>query len=316
MTVAARTWRVGIVGMSPLGLFLLERLSLSSEIQISGIVDDSPRRRDLAVNIGCHLWDQPHSAVVSNDTDAVFLVEGISYDLISTSLLHRKHVVVQRPWLLSSRELRDLAEKAASSKCLATMACPRRGSSDFLAALTAKNTGRLGALHSIRLTSCEMALPPDASSAGVLREFGFHWLDQLLLLAESTPVRVFAKRFTTAGENREHGFLATIEFASGCTAQIELQTQSRLAHRTGWMLEGTIGSYRADRLYTVTPAGEIVDEPQARPVSVADPLIEELVSAWQGEFSKLPTLTDAAEVMKLVELIEQSAALGTVVQVS
>ena len=82
----------------------------------------------------------------------------------------------------------------------------------------------------------------------------------------------------------------------------------------GWMLEGTQGSYRGERLYTETPDGEIADEPIQRPSFVADPLLNELTSAWHGKPTTLPTLEDAARIVSLINTIERSAETGHVVR--
>jgi hypothetical protein len=100
---------------------------------------------------------------------------------------------------------------------------------------------------------------------------------------------------------------------NGCTAQIEIRTRTRLSHRTGWMLEGVAGSYRGERLFTTTPDGEIVDEPLLRPEVSGNVFVDELVSAWQGKRSTLPTLADAARVVDLLEAVELSAASGQTV---
>ena len=315
MTDEARTWRVGIIGVNPAGLFLLERMNLASDIRLVGeVFERDPARRGLAAESGCELWDEPVSAFVDDRVEVVFLMEDISGDMISNALLRGKHVVLDRPWSVSSDKLRGLAEQAAAAGCTATISCFRRRSVDFTAALLAKESGRLGVLDSAKFSSCEQSLPAGASSAGVLREFGFHWLDQLLVLTKSTPMRVFAKRFCDAGHVNDHGFLATIEFTNGCTAHVDVQTKSRLAHRTGWMLEGSTGSYRNDRLYTTTTDGEIIDEPLPRPAVPSGSFLNELVSTCRGSQSNLPTLAEAADVVQLIEALERSDRSGEAIQ--
>ena len=80
------------------------------------------------------------------------------------------------------------------------------------------------------------------------------------------------------------------------------------------MLEGATGSFRGDRLFTETADGEIVDEPIEKPPFPAESLIGQLVTAWRGEPTTLPTLADAAEVVQLIEALEQSLVSGEVVR--
>jgi predicted dehydrogenase len=310
MVAETEPWRVGIVGMSSAGLFHLERLSLRPDVRLAGVFDRAPARIVLANDRSCPVWDELRSGLTSSDIDALFLVDDILAEDVSTALRHGKQVVVHRPWLLSPNELQSLDDQASSSGRVATISCLRRWSTDFVAAVAAKQTGRLGALQTVRLTSCEQSVADDNSFAGILPEFGFHWFDQLLKLIESRPTRIFATRLNDSDSGREQGFLVVVDFENGCHALIDVRTQSRLSLRTGWMLEGSLGSYRGNRLYTRTADGEIVDEPLPLTAFSSDAFMDELVSAWGGGPASLPTLTEAARVVRFIESIEQSAATG------
>lgn len=313
MTNGARTWRVGIIGVNPVGLFLFERIKLARDTRVVGVFDHDSSRLRLASDLGCELWDRPTDAFDTRNVDVVFLMGCGSADTISEALRHGKHVVIDQPWLLSAGQLRSLYEQSKAVNCVATVATIRRLSADFVTAELAKQTGRLGTLQSARLSSCEQELPAEDRPIDLMREIGFQWFDQLLVLVESTPRLVFARRLRDADPSKEHGFVSTIEFTNGCTAQIEIRTRTRLSHRTGWMLEGLTGSYRGERLFTTTPDGEIVDEPLLRPEVSDDLLVRELESAWQGKPSTLSTLADAARVVDLLEAVELSAGSGETV---
>jgi len=307
-------WRVGVIGLSQAGLFFLESLSLSPQIRLVGAFDRDPQRLGLATGLGCPTCDQPDSLISGSVADALFLVDDFSEQVAKAALTGGQHLVIDRPWSSSSIILRSLGELVTSSDRTATVASPGRWSANFVSALTAFQTGRLGNLHSVRLSICEKHIPGELSSCGVLREFGYRWIDQLLYLVGSTPERVYAKLFNDGESKEEHGFLAVIDFANGCTAQIEIDTRSRLGFHTGWMIEGSSGSYRNDRLYTETNDGEIVDEPLTHPIRSVDSFISELSATWAGSPAELPTLADAANVVQLIEAMERSATSGEVVR--
>ncbi len=310
----AKIWQVGVVGLSPVGLFQLETLSLCDEVHLAGAYDASPQRRSLVAGSSFPLWDQPPSQSARNEVEALFLVDDISAEAVTSALQAGQHVVLHRPWCFSAAELRKLDQQAASTRRLATIATLRRGSADFLAAMGAMGTGRLGTLHSVMLSVQEKRVPQETSEVRVLREFGYHHLDQLRILNPSPPQRVFGKRSGRSNSASADGFLAIVEFANGCTARIEINLASRLGSRTGWVLEGATGSFRGDRLFTETADGEIVDEPIEKPPFPAESLIGQLVTAWRGEPTTLPTLADAAEVVQLIEALEQSLVSGEVVR--
>ncbi|MEI8019754.1 MAG: Gfo/Idh/MocA family oxidoreductase [Schlesneria sp.] len=311
----ATPWRVGVLGLGHAGLFYLERLSLSADIRLVGAFDSDSKRRGLATGSGCPLFDRWDSMLSPNVADALFLVDDFSEEVAKAVLHGGQHLVIDRPWSVSSKVLRSLGELAVNSNRTSTVASPGRWSANFVSATAARRTGRLGNLRSVRLSSCEKRVPGEMSEDGVLREFGYRWLDQLFVLVESNPERVYAKLLSDGEPKQEYGFLAVIDFANGCTAQIEIDTRSRLGFRTGWMIEGSSGSYRNDRLYTEIDDGEIVDEPLIHSNDSNETFISELTKKWSGASTTLPTLADAANVVQVIEALERSAISGEVVQV-
>ena len=308
-------WRVGVLGLGQAGLFYLECLSLCADVRLVGAVDADPQHRALASGAGCQLFDQRDSLLSPTVADALFLVDDFSEEAAKAVLLGGQHLVIDRPWSVSSEVLRSLGELADKSNRTLTVASPGRWSASFVSAMTALRTGRLGNLHSVRLSSCEKRVPGEMSADGVLREFAYRWIDQLLELVDSTPERVYAKLWSDGQPKQEYGFLALIDFTNGCRAQIEIDTRSRLGFRTGWMIEGSTGSFRNDRLYTEADDGEIVDEPLTHANDSADSFIRELTAMWGGAATTLPTLADAACVVRVIEALERSATSGDVVQI-
>lgn len=313
---ASKIWRVAVCGLSTSGLNCLERLSLSHDIQVTAAYDADPGRLRMANGLAVPNASQSDCPIWYDTSDVLFLATEISTETVGAAIRTGRNVVLDRPWLLTSTELDILNNMVATAASVVTTASLRRWSIDFQAAMAAQRTGRIGPLHSLRLVSCEKRVPDEESPASVLREFGYHWLEQMIILADSTPARVFGKEMTDADSPNKSGFIAVIDFASGCTAQIEVNTTSRIGYRTGWLLEGKQGSYRSDRLYTDASDGEIVDEPTPiTNICPEDPWVRELVAAWRGELTTLPTLADAAKVMRLIEAIEHSAQTGEVVSV-
>ncbi|WP_010587550.1 Gfo/Idh/MocA family protein [Schlesneria paludicola] len=310
----SKTWRVGIVGLNPIGLFLLEQFRLIPNVRVVGIYDRDPSRCHLANELDCRVWDHPAQAFSATDVDAVVLADQVSSESIAMGLQNGKHLVVDRPWGVSSREWRELSETAGRSSAQLTFVCLRRWSSDFPTVLVAMRSGRVGTLQSARYVSHEMCLASELAAPRFLTEIAFSLLDQLLLLTASNPKDVFAKRLGSAAGGEDTGLIATIEFENGCVAQIDLQSQSRLSQRTGWMLEGAQGSYRDDRLYTVTTDGEVIDEPLSPPNMPDNSFVRELVASWNGEASSLPSLTEAVRTVQLAEMIERSAERRDVVR--
>lgn len=304
-------WQIGIVGITPVSLYLFERLNLLEQSPPIYVAEqDQLRRKTMS---GGKFVDS-FTDILSSSANVLIFAGRFTEDDVIRALDHGKHVILDRAWTLSSQSLTRLSLKARESDLYATYLCLQRWSTEFLVAAEAMRSGRLGQLRLIRRTSCEKAVPFDESFSGTVKEFGFPWIDQLLLLTDSQPQQVFAEQFVSPGNPIDDGFVATIRFTNRCVAVIEVQARSHLSFRSGWMLDGSLGAYRLDRIYTVANDGELIDEPFPGTDNSQDDFFRRLRSVWQGKASDLPNLAGAARIMKLIEMIEQSAISGEAIQ--
>lgn len=307
------TWNVAFVGLDAVGLFLFERFSLHPNVRLTGVYDRDANRLELVKDSDVQIWDKPESAVASTTSDLLVFAPGTAVEFIELAARSGKQIVVCSPWQYTSYQLSTLSDAVTSSYSRATYTCLPRWSADFATALAANSSGRMGTLQLAHSTNWQTCLAQDSQSSS-WREPCFDWLDQLLLLTDSSPNRVYAKINPPVQNSAGYSLNVLLEFANGCTAQLDLRTDSRLSLRTGWMLEGTTGSYRNHRIYTTMIDGEIVDEPFSGPSLPNEQFVDQLVSGRNQEISKLPSLTDAARIVQLIERIEESASIGEVVQ--
>ena len=298
---------VGVIGSGPYRQFVFERLSLRADFAATACWSADgdahpPNQRD-----GCVSLASPQDVIDDPRTSVIFFVGPVATDLVAAAIRAGKHVVLELARLLSPHDLRHLATLAAERGIVAVVDEPRRWDDDFLCAKSVFDSGQLGRLERIRLAIHERSLPGEVFPQGVLRDLGCHWLDQLLVFVHDEPQSVRRRTFQRPESATDDGFLTVIDFVGGVSAVIEVQTQSLLSLRTGWLLEGTAGAYRAGRLYTKTADGEIVDEPVSRlPNSgdsvSSDPFFNNLAAAIIGDADAQATLPDLAHVARVAEL--------------
>jgi scyllo-inositol 2-dehydrogenase (NADP+) len=296
---------VGVIGAGPFGHHLFERLMLRDDLK--AVAAWFGERSAHQPQAECTVHQQPQAVIEDARTQIVYFAEVASRELVEFAIQHRKSVVLATTTGLSSRDLSQIAELAASQGTIAVLDEPHRWDDDFLSAKSVFDSGGLGQLERLRLSIHETALPGETFPDGILRGLGFHWLDQLLVFVSAQPRAVRLRRFCESGGTIDSGFLATIDFADGASAVIELQLASLLSLRTGWLLEGAMGAYRAGRRYSKTLDGEIIDEPVSVATSVDDPFFDNLAQAIAGDnsaLSTLVTLTHAARVTALIESLE------------
>lgn len=309
MTVESPTWRVGIAGLNPSGLFTLEQLSLDSRFTIVEIATTDPDQANLIESLRYPISNKPANVLASPETDLVFVNEEIDFDAITAALRQGKHIVCPFPGMFSVDQWSSLRKQASVEPKPTTISALIRWSSEFAVSDLAIRSNRLGRLKSVRMSICEKA-SPDRAVVDVLRDFGFERLFQLVSFVSSQPQSVYARRFYSNGK-QDIGFLAMISFADGCVAQVEINTDSRLSFRTGWMLEGLTGSFRYDRLYTTADDGEFVDEPFVAPAMPSILFGDEIARNLQPGEDNERHVDLIIRSMRLIEAIECSTKDGT-----
>jgi predicted dehydrogenase len=309
MPADVKQYGLGVIGAGPFSHHLLERLLLRKDLKaVAAWFGSQPSGANPPR--GCEVHSQPRAVIESPRTQVVYFAEPASPDLIELTVQCGKAVVLTSTIGLTSNELSRLVGLTAVSGTLAVVDEPRRWDEDFLAAKAVFDAGQLGKLQRVRLAIHETSLPGETFSKGVLRELGCHWLDQLLVFMTTDPEAVQLRRFYGTTGTADVGFLATIDFSEGMSAVVEVQTASLLSLRTGWLLEGATGAYRAGRQYSKTPDGEIIDEPVTVPALSGDPFLDNLVKSLAGDqtgSSQFVTLSHAARTSALIELLENSA---------
>lgn len=304
MPIDVHSYGVGVIGTGPLCQFVSERISLRPDFQISGLwmgkgQRQTRRRNESAVATSPHaVFDDPRTAVI-------YFAGPVAFELVTTAIQTRKPLVLTTTSFLQVDELGRMAEMVAANQSVAILDEPRRWDEDFLQAKFVFDTGGLGKLKRIRLAIHDCALPDDLFSQGVLRELGWHLLDQLLVFATAEPQTVRLRKSLESADRNETGFLATIDFVDGVSAVVELQTASLLSLRTGWLLEGDSGAYRSGRRFSKSPDGEIIDEPVTREPASTDPLFDALSDAIQGDRTALTRFGDLAHAVRVMALMEK-----------
>jgi len=240
------------------------------------VTDASPELREQARKSRWTVVDSAEALLAVKPLDGVLIAcpPDERDDLVPRCLQAGLHVCVEAPLVGSvplARRWLSLADRCQKTLQLAPW---RRWDPQFATASSAVATGRLGIVGAARLTVAEWtplsgdALPETSGGESPEAQFGPHGFDQLLQLLTADPTSIWARRLPD-----EDGFLTVIDFADGSFAQIDFRRRTRTGQSTGWVLEGSLGSYRQERIVTVSPDGELIDEPvPGRPESAQDEL--------------------------------------------
>jgi predicted dehydrogenase len=113
-----------------------------------------------------------------------------------------KHCVVIKPFAYTAKEADAMIAAAADKKVLLSSLQNVRWSLDFLETLWVLQNHEFGEL---RLIDSRPPGPSDHNPSDLIYTFGSHYLDQVLLLAESYPVEIAATFMHPTGEENTQG---------------------------------------------------------------------------------------------------------------
>jgi predicted dehydrogenase len=344
--------RLGVAGLGRAGMFHIERIGLRDDCRVVAAYDDcsAARNRARLQSFPCHAsW----SEFLSNDEVELVLIAAppaLHAELTIAALAAGKHVLIETPMGLNLVEADAVIAAAGRFGRSVSVAHLRRWDDDFRTARSTLAAGELGPVQAIKLINWQYnprmsrkgsnsALNPTtdseqreanpgtgiaadywrdnaATGGGVLWEFGIHYFDQLLQLADGAVESVYARLAPAKSVlSQEDTFLAIISFSGGLVAHVEVSRTAPAPLSTGWMITGVLGSYAGFTHYSPTPDGEVVDLPLAALSHQADDFYEQLVRHLRlGDPNPVPA-EEARRSLLLIEAIRESAGSGQVVSV-
>ena len=172
------------------------------------------------------------------------------YPLAKKALLHDKHVVVEKPFVLTQTEGRELIDIAQKQSKVLSVFHNRRWDSDFL---TVKNIIHSGALGNISTfisrydryrphPKLERWKESDEEGAGTLWDLGAHLIDQTLQLF-GLPERLFAEVLCQRTQaSAVDYFDIKLMYRSGMRANLSSSTLC-IAPGSKYEVHGTEGSF-------------------------------------------------------------------------
>jgi predicted dehydrogenase len=278
--------RIAVLGLGQTGIHHLEQLSLRSDLRVvtATASERDPRAMAVVAQFCDHLSPSVDDLLLRNDIDFVIISgrPAVRPELAIRALRGGKDVAVESPPCRFGAELDEMLAAAHENR---RRLCPLPGRSeelDFRAALEAVRGGALGNIESARLISWGRALPgttefdepasPESDEADdAFVFFAFQYLNQLFRLVRQPPRSVFARISPPVSSPLlEHAapgiaFVLSVGLRDGGDANLDVNLSSAAPLHTGWVLAGSKGGYRGQRIYVADPSGEICDAPVAVP---------------------------------------------------
>jgi scyllo-inositol 2-dehydrogenase (NADP+) len=208
--------RIGIVGFGRIGNEHAGWLSQCQSIDLAGVFDPTPLRREKAVALGIIAFDTL-DALLQSDIEAVLISTPTAMHCEQAMLALRagKHVMIEKPMALDLAQCRQLVETAAEQKKILSVFHNRRWDIDYLTVKQAIHSGIFGRVFNIesRLGQWGSCVGPAAKEwrpgwrneaafgGGGLYDWGSHFLDQICQLFNADSNDAGSEVSRTAGSD-------------------------------------------------------------------------------------------------------------------
>lgn len=226
--------KVGLIGAGRWGqnhLRELKELHGSGSCEFVGFAD-SRESKTLAKEYGVTYLENYEKILPL--VDAVFVVTPTNthYEIVKRCLLEEKHVFVEKPLTMESREAKELVTVAESKQLVLAVGYQYRFNPAVIK--LKEEIDKADKIHYITMRYIHSSKPP-RKDMGVIFNFGAHLFDILNFLLEDPPERIFCKKVDYFSEEREDFASILLEYKD-YVASLEVSWLHPLKKRDCWVI--------------------------------------------------------------------------------
>lgn len=193
---------IAVLGTGRIGRMHAEHIVAHPRARLAGVYDvHAPAAAEVAASLGVPQFDSLEAALSSAGVDAVLIATSTPthVDLIEQAVAEGKAILCEKPIDLSLDRVNACAAKIAGSGVPIMLGFVRRFDSGHVGVRHAIESGRIGELHQIIITSRDPGMAPDAYievSGGIFRDMTIHDFDmaRFILGEEITEVSATGSR--------------------------------------------------------------------------------------------------------------------------
>jgi len=327
--------RMGIAGFGRMGSIHADGLKESGLFSLEAVFDVTPVRRQVAQEqYGLRAYDTLEGLLSDPSVELVLVATPSSShaEIAIKAMRAGKHTIVEKPMALTVAEADEMIRVSRETGRMLSAYQNRRWDSDFLAARSAVEGGRIGRPQMLKIVwwtylsaltswSVQEFRPQWRTEkrfgGGLLYDWGAHYIDQALLLVPEKVEEVYGCLKGLAWSTEvDDTFLAVLKFAGGVVAQIEVSFAARAPFKTGgWAVSCEKGGYRDGTLY-LEEAGKLVEEKVEMPPRCAEKYYENIAAVLRGGEPLLVRPEEVRRVIAVIEALFASQERGEVIKVS
>lgn len=322
---------------------------ISKKLELAGVYDIDKDRMDWAAAQGYRLYESFEAILADPSVDIVLIAtpNDSHKDLAIRSMRAGKHVLCEKPVMMSSKELVEVMEVSRKTGMVFYPRQNREWDRDFKIVrkifeenLVGKCTRIESRVHGSR------GIPGDwrgqkEYGGGMMMDWGVHLLDRMLAMVPSKVKTVYCKLSNIMNDQVDDGFTIYLSFESGLTAVVEVGTTNFIplplwyiagdqgtAVINDWMCSGhmvRLSSWEdkdakpilagAGLTKTMAPrdGSSLQELPLPEVCFDNNELYSNLVDVINGEAAQIVTQEHALRVLRLMEAAVKSSETDSVV---
>jgi myo-inositol 2-dehydrogenase / D-chiro-inositol 1-dehydrogenase len=190
--------RIAVLGCGRIGVMHAANIAAHPRATLAGVFDiHGPAAEAVAAKTGAKVFPSADAVFASRDVDAVLIATATDThaDLLELAVAAGKPILCEKPIDLSLARVNQCAAKISESAVPIQMGFVRRFDPGHAAVRKAIESGDIGDLHQVVITSRDPGLAPEAYlkvSGGILRDMTIHDLDMARFILGEEVTAVFA----------------------------------------------------------------------------------------------------------------------------
>ncbi len=241
---------VAVVGYGGMGGWHTKKIQGMKKFNLAGIYDIKPEQIKKAKDNGIKAYDSLEAVLADESVELITIAtyNDVHKEIAIKAMEAGKNVISEKPVTMSVADLDDMIACSEKTGKLFTVHQNRRWDDDYLTAKKIYDTNMLGKLHRIEhRVQGSRGIPGDwrgikKHGGGMVLDWGVHLLDQILTMNDDNKiVSVYASLTNITNYECDDGFYATITFANGLSAFIEVTTNNFI-NLPLWYVLGENGS--------------------------------------------------------------------------
>ncbi len=194
--------RIAVLGTGRIGRMHAENIAAHPRASLAGVYDiHAPAAQEVAAKLGVPQFDSVEAVLASTNVDAVLIATSTPThaDLIEQAVAAGKAILCEKPIDLSLDRVNACATRIAGTDLPIMLGFVRRFDTGHAGVRRAIESGQIGELHQVTITSRDPGMAPNAYievSGGIFRDMTIHDFDmaRFILGEEVTEVTATGSR--------------------------------------------------------------------------------------------------------------------------